>query len=99
MNRFRLSAEAAGVLKQIWEYIAEDSFDAADRILDEIEEAFHRVSQMPRIGHRRQDLTKQDVLFWPVGSYLIVYEPDSDPLEVVAVLHGKRNISKILKKR
>ena len=27
---------------------------------------------MPGIGHRRDDLTDYPVLFWPVGTYLII---------------------------
>jgi len=39
------------------------------------------------------------VLFWPVRSYQIIYRRESTPLEIVAVLHGKRNIRAILRKR
>jgi antitoxin ParD1/3/4/toxin ParE1/3/4 len=36
------------------------------------------------------------VKFWPVYSYLIVYSPDTRPLEIVRVLHGARDIAPIL---
>jgi hypothetical protein len=42
----------------------------------------------PGIGHTRQDLTDQPVKFWSVYSYLVVYDPESRPLTIVAVLHG-----------
>jgi plasmid stabilization system protein ParE len=32
-------------------------------------------------------------------NYTIVYRPETDPLEIVAVLHGKRNIRRILRQR
>ena len=51
------------------------------------------------MGHKREDLTKQHVLFWPVHSYLVIYQTKSKPLLIVAVLHGKRNVKKILKDR
>jgi hypothetical protein len=56
-------------------------------------------SGFPGKGHRREDLTPQTVLFRPVRSYQIIYRPESTPLEIVAVLHGKRNIKRILQKR
>ena len=36
------------------------------------------------------------VLFWPVHSYLITYR-DSKPLRIVRVVHGRRNLKKLLK--
>ena len=98
MKQVELTPEAIGDLQEIWEFISEDSFDAADRILEDFYAAFSQLAEMPGMGHRREDLTKQNVLFWPVHSYLVIYR-DSTPLLIVAVLHGKRNIKKLLKQR
>ena len=98
MKPVELTPEAIGDLQEIWEFISEDSFDAADRILEDFYAAFSQLAEMPGMGHRREDLTKQNVLFWPVHSYLVIYR-DSTPLLIVAVLHGKRNIKKLLKQR
>ena len=48
-----------------------------------------------RIGHKREDLTHKAVLFWPVGSYLIVYRAQPS-IEIVRVLHAARDLRKIL---
>jgi len=66
--------------------------------IGDLQEIFSQLAEMPGMGHRREDLTKQNVLFWPVHSYLVIYR-DSTPLLIVAVLHGKRNIKKLLKQR
>ena len=50
-------------------------------------------------GHRRRDLTSAEVRFFPVYSYLIVYRPDTTPLQVVAILHGARDVARLLLKR
>jgi plasmid stabilization system protein ParE len=55
------------------------------------------LARMPHKGHRRDDLTSYPVLFWPVRNYQVIYRPGTQPLEIVAVLHGKRNIRGILK--
>ena len=47
---------------------------------------------MPGIGHRREDLTPEDFRFWSVYDYLIVYDPSTNPLAVVRVLHGRRDV-------
>jgi plasmid stabilization system protein ParE len=99
MTRFRLSPEATQDLIDIYEYIAQDGVDAAERVRAEIYDAILGLAAMPGQGHRREDLTSQPVLFWPVRSYQIIYRPQSQPFEVIAVLHGKRNIKRVLRKR
>jgi plasmid stabilization system protein ParE len=32
------------------------------------------------------------LLFWPVWQYLIVYRADSNPLEIVRIVHGRRDV-------
>lgn len=99
MKSFRLSPEAAEDLAEIYEYIAQDSLQAAERVRIELLDAMRKLAEMPGKGHTREDLTSHRVLFWPVRSYQIIYHPGSQPVEVVAVLHGKRNLRRILKDR
>ena len=68
MTRFRLSPEAAQDLIDIYEYIAQDSIEAAERVRTEIYEAIVGLAAKPGKGHRREDLTGRPVLFWPVLS-------------------------------
>lgn len=93
---FLLSAQAAHNLTDIYEYLAERNLQAAEKIRLEIWQAIQKIADMPLIGHSRRDLTSQPVLFWNVRNFLIIYLPDSRPIEIVAVLHGKRNLIKIL---
>ena len=85
MKTFRLSAQAAREVENIWEYIAKDDVAAASRVRLEFYEAFQKLADRPGIGHPRHDLTGQPVRFWPVRSYLVVYKADSRPLEIVRV--------------
>jgi len=57
------------------------------------------LARNPGAGHRRKDLTDSSVRFFPVYSYLIVYRPETKPLQVVAILHGRREVERILQKR
>lgn len=56
------------------------------------------LAERPRMGHTRSDLTQRDVRFWPVGSYLIVYRVGT-VLQMVAVLHGARDVTEVIRKR
>jgi hypothetical protein len=35
----------------------------------------------------------------PYPNYAIVYRPETAPLEIVAIMHGKRNTQRILRER
>jgi plasmid stabilization system protein ParE len=72
--------------------------ETANRIEGEILEAFAGLAGAPVKGHRRSDLTKRKVLFYTLYQYMVVYRVGS-PLEIIAVLHGKRDLKRILRKR
>ena len=55
-----------------------------------------RLAEFPRTGHFREDLADKSLRFWPVYSYLIVYRPESRPLQIIRVLHGARDVRRIL---
>ncbi|MHB1674735.1 MAG: type II toxin-antitoxin system RelE/ParE family toxin [Acidobacteriaceae bacterium] len=99
MSKYVLSAAAELDLNAIWEYIAEDNVDAADRWIDKLFDAFEALQQNPNIGHRREDLTSFPVLFWPVASYLVIYRIRNRSVEIVAVTHGARDIPAFLGQR
>jgi plasmid stabilization system protein ParE len=61
-------------------------------------EAFDMLAKHPNMGHARSDLTERDVRFWPVGQYLIVYRCLL-PLQIVAVLHGARDVIEVIRNR
>ena len=91
MNAFSLHPEAEADLNEIWDFVAEDSVDAADRVRDDIFAAIQGLVRVPNKGHRRNDLTSRPLRFWRVYDYLIAYAPEREPLLVLAVLHGRRN--------
>src|SRR5271157_5516188 len=99
-RRYVLAPEAALDLVQIWRYIKkESSVNIADRVEAAIRDRIVSLAKSPGIGHRRKDLTDEAVKFFPVYSYLIVYRPDTNPLQVVSILHGRRDVEQILKGR
>jgi antitoxin ParD1/3/4/toxin ParE1/3/4 len=99
MSAYVLSPEALQDLKDIWDFIASDNVNAANKLQDEFFEAFEKLARRPRMGHTRSDLTARDVRFWPIGSYLIVYREVGKDLQIVAILHGARDVPEIIRKR
>ena len=91
MSKFVLHSEAHSDLVEIWECIAADNLDAADRVLDEIYQGIISFTRFPKTGHSRPDLTSRALRFQIVRDYVIAYAPDEKPLAVVAILHGRRN--------
>lgn len=99
MSGYVLSTEADFDLNNIWEYIARDNIDAADRWTANLFDAFAALGRSPGMGHKCEDLTHYPVLFWPVGAYLIIYRAERSPIEIVAVTQGSRDIPAFLSRR
>jgi toxin ParE1/3/4 len=93
-----LSPQAEHDLDDIKKYLVQEAgVRVARYVLREIKGAMQFLAGARQAGHRRPDLTDADVRFWPVFSYLIVYDPTKGPIEIVRILHGKRNVAAILK--
>ena len=102
MSVYAFTPLAKSDIFDIWCYIADDSEDAADRVEQAIYDACALLAQAPMRGHSRPDLTSRSLRFWTLTrypNYTVVYGPATAPLQVVAVLHGKRNIQRILDQR
>jgi plasmid stabilization system protein ParE len=99
MTGYFLSIDADLDLDEIWEYIAADNIDAADRWIKKLFDAFEALARTPDMGHKREDLTDHPVVFWPVGSYLILIRAEHRPIEIVAVAQGSRDIPALLRRR
>jgi plasmid stabilization system protein ParE len=98
---FQLTAQAVEDLDAIWLRIAEDNPEAAERVEMEILATCRRLAKHPRIGTKRRDITPLPVRFWTVTkfpNYVIVYA-ETTPLQVISILHAKRDIEKILERR
>ena len=95
MTTFVLTPLAARDLSDIWDYLAEDNVEVAQRTLAALEKAMRKLAKRPSIGHRREDLADERHRFFLVYSYLIVYRP-TDPLEVIRVLHAASDVQMLL---
>ena len=99
MKPYSVAPEAKDDLQQIWRHLlGQAGLALADRIQGELVDAFEGLAKSPGKGHKRTDLTTRNVLFFSLYQYMIVYRRAA-MVEIVAVLHGKRNVKKLLKDR
>jgi plasmid stabilization system protein ParE len=96
MKQYQLTPSAAGDLDAIYEHIAQDNLSAAGRMLQRFTEAFRMLADQPGMGHLREDLTDEPFRFWSVGAYIVIYRPSTDPLEILRVVHGSRDLARLL---
>ena len=97
MKRFVVTPRARRDINEIWDYIADDNIEAAGRVLDALDRAMIRLAKNPGIGHLREDLADKRHRFLLVYSYLIVYRPETKPLQIIRILHAARDLQSILR--
>ena len=98
--RYVLAPEAALDLVEIWNYLKQQTSVAlAEHVESVIRERIAFLAENSGAGHWRHDLTSEEVKFFPVYSYLVVYRANTKPLQIVSILHGRRDVEGILKQR
>src|SRR5689334_21056280 len=101
MTDYTLGELVPADLSAIWEYIALDDIDAADRFLSAVEEMFKLLAGHPELGPlwRNKSPKLQGVRFIPIRSFekfLIFYKPRQDGVDIYHVVHGSRDLLTLL---
>ena len=81
-------------LKQIHDYIARDSKFYAQKVSTEIVEKSEKLNSFPEIGRIVPEIGNPNIRELLIYSYRLVYEIFPDKVEVLALIHGKRNFVK-----
>ena len=96
MTGYRLSETALEQIRSIWSQIARDSRQGADRVVDRI------IASCDHLGtfHVEADPwpgQPAGLRYYPVSRtrYVIAFVPATDPLQIVAVIDGTRNLPRI----
>jgi toxin ParE1/3/4 len=75
----------------IWLDIAKDNPTAADQVLDAIEGRWQQLAYHPYSGVARADIAP-GIRHLVAGQYLTLYRVTGDAIEIIRVLHGRREI-------
>lgn len=100
-RQIRLRVPAVEDLDAHFLFIAQDRLEAAIRLHDAAHAAFQRLVELPEIGAPRsyKDPRLAALRVWPIPgfpNYLIYYHHTDDGIEVVRVLHAKRDVERTL---
>lgn len=97
MANIATSRRALEELRDIWRYIAEDSPDAADRVLMRIDQKLDVLRDFPKMGAKRDDIAP-GVRMLIEGNYLLLYEYRANEgiVELVSVVDGRRDLTEWL---
>ena len=101
MSRFALMPAAKEDLLEIRNYYLEEAgYRVARQIVVEFGEFFRFLARTPGCGHLRQDLAEdRPILFWPMRDYLILYKPATNPLEILSIFRGSRDVPALIGRR
>lgn len=85
---------------RIIDHIARESGPTrAESVLDDIVAAAAKLAAFPGMGHARDDLTDEPLRFWPVRGFLLVYRPETQPLEIIHIVSGQRDVEFLIGER
>ena len=96
MAGYLLTAAAEEDLAEIVRFIAQsDGVGRASHVLEAFLEAFDTLTFTPGMGYRREHLTGATLRWWPVLRFQVLYDPETDPLTVMRIVHGARDLDRI----
>ncbi|WFP75363.1 type II toxin-antitoxin system RelE/ParE family toxin [Mesorhizobium sp. WSM4906] len=90
MANYRLTPRAQRDLGDIWQHIAADNERAADRLVGRIFDKLELACVHSNMGVARPELSATARILVE-GRYIVIYEPMSYGILVVAIVHGMRN--------
>jgi plasmid stabilization system protein ParE len=79
-------------------YLKNAGARVALHVSTELDKAFGSLAATPGKGPVRPDLTAEPVKFSQVFSYLIVYDPATQPLGIARVLHSSQGLESLFRK-
>jgi toxin ParE1/3/4 len=90
---FRLSEPALRDIETIADYIAHQSgLTRSEYFLDRLDEKLAKIAQFPRLGRQRNEILP-GLRSLPIDSYLILYMPFLEDIDILRVVSGYIDLS------
>lgn len=97
MAEIRWTEEAHCWLHDIFDYIAADNPEAAQKVVSGIYEKVQVLKRFPEIGHKYRTETDGEIRILLYGHYRIAYLlRSSSSIDILGVFHGALNIDRYL---
>lgn len=79
-------------LEAIYSYIAQDSPEYALRMVDRLTRRSQQIAGVPLSGRRVPEYDMGQIREVLAGPYRVIYHIKPDQIDVIAVIHGARNV-------
>jgi toxin ParE1/3/4 len=85
-------------LDDIWLYVAKESssIEIANLLIDTITDRFPMIGGFPHLGRSREAELGRGHRSLAVGDYVIVYRIEDGNILILRVVHGRRNLERLL---
>ena len=94
-DRFRLTKPAIQDIEEIADYIAQQSgLEQSENFLSKLESKFFKIVNFPLLGRKRDEILT-NIRTIPLDKYLTLYMPIGDDIEILRVVSGYRDLSKL----
>jgi toxin ParE1/3/4 len=99
MGRISRSRSAKVDYLEIWVFVAEQSQSTAraDALIAALDERLELLARHPNAGPSREDLGPR-VRTFPVGPYLLIYEPTPGGIRLHRAVHGSRDLHRLFRR-
>ena len=89
------SIPARNDLKQIYDYIAKDSKYYATNVVENIFSKAENLDEFTEIGRVVPEIGDENVRELIIYSYRLIYEVAPNDVQILAIIHGKRDFSSL----
>ena len=97
MANYIFTAQASADLRHIISHIANDNPRAAKEFKTHIINACQKLGAYPLIGQERTDLTTKPIRFFAFHrNYMLIYQPETNPIRILRIYHAAREITSII---
>ncbi len=95
---FLVTPSASHDVDDILEYVLEHSGpNRALHVYKKLYEGFSKVGEQPKLlGHKRDDLADESLRVFKVFSHLVIFRPDTVPVQIIRVIHGARDLRRLM---
>jgi antitoxin ParD1/3/4/toxin ParE1/3/4 len=95
--KYRLTHLAQDDIRDILQYIRDVQQSPQNAMLvgERLRTMFRKLLEMPQLGHLRPELNDPDARVVAVSGVLVIYDPTLEPLTILRVIHGARDLTRI----
>jgi addiction module RelE/StbE family toxin len=95
MTRLEWTEPAVADLENIQAYIARDSAEYADAVIERLILSVDQLESFPESGRRVPESTDPKIRELLVERYRIIYRRKKGAVQILAVVHGARNLVQV----